>query len=129
MRTRVVGLIALLALPVGLGAQGIRLPRPSERTPAQPVPPPSKEIPEVGRALSYQRSRWSGEQYGMISAVRVPPVRCGRGACTWWRRAPNAVAMSAMRQIERAFWAADAQSTRVNRPERGSETKAFFQDD
>jgi hypothetical protein len=74
MRARAVALIALGALPVGLSAQVIRLPRPSERTPTQPAPPPSKEVPEVARALSYHRSRWSGEAYGLISAVRVPPV-------------------------------------------------------
>ena len=77
MRARAVALIALVALPLGLSAQVTRLPRPSERTPTTPAQPPSKEIPEVARALSYHRSRWSGEAYGMISAVRVPVVAGG----------------------------------------------------
>ena len=40
MRTRTLVLIGLLALPPEMSAQGVRLPRPGQKTPEQPTTPP-----------------------------------------------------------------------------------------
>jgi hypothetical protein len=71
MRIHSLIIIGLLALPAGSRAQGIRLPRPGQRTPVQPAEPPP-EIPVVARALSVQRSRWTTEAYTLMSSVRIP---------------------------------------------------------
>ncbi|HEY9225948.1 MAG TPA: hypothetical protein VIP11_04830, partial [Gemmatimonadaceae bacterium] len=77
MRTRALVLIALLApLASDLGAQ-LRIPRRGGQTPVDPAQPPAREVPEVSRALSLQRARWSASAYGMISAVQVPSVTGG----------------------------------------------------
>ena len=69
MRTRVVSLLALLALPAALEAQV--LPRIARRPTPPPAPLPPTSGP-VARALEYHSSRWSAEAYGMVSNVRIP---------------------------------------------------------
>lgn len=76
MRTRALVVIALLSLPAGLSAQGVRLPRVGRGTRPQPAPLPPETAP-VARALAYKRSRWSIEGYSLINSVRVPTAAGG----------------------------------------------------
>jgi hypothetical protein len=71
MRTRALSLLSLLAIPVVLQGQILRLPRIGRR----PTPPPAPLPPTGGpiaQTLEYHSSRWSGEGYGMMSNVRIP---------------------------------------------------------
>ena len=69
MRTRLVSLTVLLALPAALSAQVLRAPRrPTTPAPA-PLPPTGGA---VAQQLAYHRSRWSGEGYSMFTNVRMP---------------------------------------------------------
>jgi hypothetical protein len=69
MRTRLLSLIALLALPAALSAQILRAPRrPSTPAPA-PLPPTAGP---VARTLELHHSRWSVDAYSLFSNVRVP---------------------------------------------------------
>jgi hypothetical protein len=71
MRSRLLVLAALLALPSVLSAQILRIPRIGRGTPP-PVAPLPPEAEPVARSLAYKRSRWSAEGYSMINAARVP---------------------------------------------------------
>lgn len=80
MRHRAIALAALLLLPgTTLVAQVGRAPRPTiiRRPPGttpEPLPPTS---PEIARALQIQRSRWSGEGYGIVNMMQLPAVNGG----------------------------------------------------
>lgn len=69
MRTRLLSLVVLLALPAALSAQILRSPR----RPTTPAPVP---LPPTGGAVAKQlelhRSRWSTEAYSLFSNIRMP---------------------------------------------------------
>jgi hypothetical protein len=69
MRSRAVVAIAFLALPCGMSAQVLRIPRRGGIPAPAPLPPTAGP---VARALSLQRARWSAEQYALFSAVQLP---------------------------------------------------------
>lgn len=81
MRTRVLVLAALVALPSVASAQ--RLPRP--RVGRRPTPEPAALPPQaepVAKALAYKRSRWSAEGYMLVSRFQVPEPTGGVTAYT-----------------------------------------------
>jgi hypothetical protein len=69
MRTRLVSLAVMLALPAALSAQIIRAPR-RPTTPGPVALPPTGGA--VAQVLELHRSRWSSEAYSLFSDVRVP---------------------------------------------------------
>lgn len=69
MRTRVLVVAAVAALPFALSAQV--LPRPRRGLPVPESPPEPTPTP-VTRALEYQRSRWSSDGYMMASSIMLP---------------------------------------------------------
>jgi hypothetical protein len=73
MRLRAL-VVAALSCPVVLAAQVTRPPRTGQAPPPTSPRPglPAPEPTVVGRALQYQRSRWSGEGYSLISTTAVP---------------------------------------------------------
>jgi hypothetical protein len=79
MRTRAFVLAALLVLPTALAAQ--RMPRVPRRTTPEPAPLPPEAEP-VSRAMSYTRSHWSAEAYGLVSSIQVPAAGQGMTSYT-----------------------------------------------